>query len=127
MTDNNGWPDKPGVPPNEGWWWILLPLDVQGIRYFDGELWRIGGQLADPKDFATYALIGPVLTPAEVDARVQQARRDALEEAARRVEIMWLMFREKDNGASDWIFRAHDDIPTGDDFVAAIRALGEKE
>ena len=60
-------------------------------------------------------------------AALQSARRDALEEAARRVEIMWLMFREKDNGASDWIFRAHDDIPTGDDFVAAIRALGEKE
>jgi len=37
------------------------------------------------------------------------------------------MFREKDNGASDWIFRAHDDIPTGDDFVAAILALGEKD
>jgi hypothetical protein len=59
-------------------------------------------------------------------AALQAARRDALEEAARRIEIMWLMFREKDNGASDWIFRAHDDIPTGDDFVAAIRALGEK-
>ncbi len=58
---------------------------------------------------------------------IQQAKRDALAEAARRVEIMWLMFREKDNGASDWIFRAHDDIPTGDDFVAEIRALGEKE
>lgn len=60
-------------------------------------------------------------------AALQTARRDAREEAARRVEIMWLMFREKDNGASDWIFRAHDDIPTGDDFVAAIRAPGEKE
>ncbi len=60
-------------------------------------------------------------------AALKTARRDAREEAARRVEIMWLMFREKDNGASDWIFRAHDDIPTGDDFVAAIRAPGEKE
>jgi hypothetical protein len=60
-------------------------------------------------------------------AALKQARRDALEEAARRVEIMWLMFREKDNGASDWIFRAHDDIPTGDDFATSIRALGEKE
>jgi hypothetical protein len=60
-------------------------------------------------------------------AALQTARRDALEEAARRVEIMWLMFREKDNGASDWIFRAHDDIPTGDDFATAIRALGEKK
>jgi len=60
-------------------------------------------------------------------AALQTARRDALAEAARRVEIMWLMFREKDNGASDWIFRAHDDIPTGDDFATSIRALGEKQ
>ena len=58
---------------------------------------------------------------------IQQAKRDALAEAARKVEIVWLMFREKDNGASDWIFQAYDDIPTGDDFVAAIRAPGEKE
>ena len=60
-------------------------------------------------------------------AALQSARRDGREEAARRVEKMWLIFREKDNGASDWIFQAYDDIPTGDDFVAAIRALGEKE
>ena len=63
----------------------------------------------------------------ELEAALEDARRNAMEEAARRVEIMWLMFREKDNGASDWIFRAHDDIPTGDDFATAIRALGEKE
>ena len=36
---------------------------------------------------------------------IQQAKRDALAEAARKVEIVWLMFREKDNGASDWIFQ----------------------
>ena len=62
-----------------------------------------------------------------IEQMIQQARRDGREEAARRVEKMWLIFREKDNGASDWIFQAYDDIPTGDDFVAAIRALGEKE
>ena len=77
-----------------------------------------------------YAATGLTLgaeAAAKVGHMIQQAKRDALAKAARRVEIMWLMFREKDNGASDWIFRAHDDIPTGDDFVAAIRALGEKE
>ena len=58
---------------------------------------------------------------AELEAAIQQARRDGREEAARTVEIMWLMFREKDAGASDWIFCAHDDIPTGDDFATAIR------
>ena len=77
-----------------------------------------------------YAATGLTLNAeaaAKIGRMIQQARRDALEEAARRVEIKWLMFREKDNGAIDWIFRAHDDIPTGDDFVAAILALGEKD
>lgn len=66
----------------------------------------------------------PTEAAVAIGQMIQQAKRDALAEAARRVEIMWLMFREKDNGASDWIFRAYDDIPTGDDVVAAIRALG---
>ena len=77
-----------------------------------------------------YAATGLTLNAeaaAAIGRLIQQAKCDAREEAARRVEIMWLMFREKDNGASDWIFRAHDDIPTGDDFATAIRALGEKE
>jgi len=77
-----------------------------------------------------YAATGLTLNAeaaAKVGHMIRLARKSALEEAARKVEIMWLMFREKDNGASDWIFRAHDDIPTGDDFATAIRALGEKE
>jgi len=77
-----------------------------------------------------YAATGLTLNAeaaAKIGHMIRLARLDGLEKAARRVEIMWLMFREKDNGASDWIFRTHDDIPTGDDFVAAIRALGAKE
>lgn len=77
-----------------------------------------------------YAATGLTLNAeaaAAIGQMIQQAKRDALAEAAHRVEMMWLMFREKDNGASDWIFRAHDDIPTGDDFVAAICALGERQ
>ena len=136
MSDNNGWPDpaRPGVPPNKGPHWLRYGSsdDIywwNGKEYwseieggYHSESWRPTVEWASA---CTY--LGPCLTPAEVEARVADARRDALAEAARRVEIMWLMFREKDNGASDWIFRAHDDIPTGDDFVAAIRALGEKE
>ena len=83
-------------------------------------------EIAD-KIYAATGLTLNAEAAAAIGQMIQQAKRDALAEAARRVEIMWLMFREKDNGASDWIFRAHDDIPTGDDFVAAIRALGEKE
>lgn len=74
-----------------------------------------------------YAATGLTLNAeaaAAIGQMIQQARQAGREDAARKIEIMWVMFREKDDGASDWIFRAHDDIPTGDDFVAAIRALG---
>jgi hypothetical protein len=142
MSDNNGWPGKPGVPLNpdqEGWHWVqrvdkgFVP-NPRVILWTDdwtsGQFsWDAIGYSSAPEQKLgrDFRYLGPAITPAEVDARVKQARRDALEEAARRVEIMWLMFREKDNGASDWIFRAHDDIPTGDDFVVAIRALGENQ
>jgi hypothetical protein len=41
-----------------------------------------------PMDYVVdhFTYIAPVLTPAEADARVAQARRDALEEAARAAE-----------------------------------------
>jgi hypothetical protein len=41
-----------------------------------------------PMDYVVdhFTYIAPALTPAEVEARVAQARRDALEEAARRLE-----------------------------------------
>jgi len=82
------WPDpaRPGVPLNpekSGWHWF-----VRG-DFYSLALWHRGhftfqDTTAWPEEFSqldmTYA--GPCLTPAEVDARVQQARRDALEEAA---------------------------------------------
>jgi hypothetical protein len=60
---------------------------------------------------ALFGYAGPALTPAEVDARVKEARRDALEEAAQQCE-----------GNFDSEMRGY-----GDYFAAAIRALGEKE
>ncbi len=98
MTDNN-WPDpaRPGVPPNperDGWHWLVCPLKHDVFPRF----WRAAGEAQNcrwaakwlysrndwnPKE-CTY--LGPALTPAEVEARVAQARRDALEEAARVAE-----------------------------------------
>jgi len=91
MTDpNNNWPGKPGVPLNpevSGWHWF-----VRG-DFYSLALWHRGhftfqDTTAWPEEFSqldmTYA--GPCLTPAEVEARVKQARRDAREEAARRLE-----------------------------------------
>jgi len=90
MSDNNGWPDpaRPGVPLNperDGWHWF-----VRG-DFYSLALWHRGhftfqDTTAWPEEFSqldmTYA--GPCLTPAEVDARVKETRRDALEEAEQR-------------------------------------------
>jgi hypothetical protein len=95
MSETNGWPDpaRPGVPLNperDGWHWLACPLKHDVFPRF----WRAAGEAQNcrwtakwlysrndwnPKE-CTY--LGPALTPAEVDARVKQARRDALEEAA---------------------------------------------
>jgi hypothetical protein len=100
MTDNN-WPDpaRPGVPLNperDGWHWLVCPLKHDVFPRF----WRAAGEAQNcrwaakwlysrndwnPKE-CTY--LGPALTPAEVEARVAQARRDALEEAARAMNPM---------------------------------------
>jgi len=97
MTENNGWPGKPGVPLNperDGWHWLMCPLKHDLFPRF----WRAAGEAHNcrwtakwlysrndwnPKE-CTY--LGPCLTPAEVDARAQQAQRDALEEAAQEMD-----------------------------------------
>jgi hypothetical protein len=95
--DNNTWPGKPGVPLNpdqEGWHWvqrvdkgfvpsprIILWTDDWTSRQFS---WDAIGYEADERKLGRdFRYLGPCFTPAEVDARVKQARRDALEEAAR--------------------------------------------
>ena len=96
MSDNNTWPDpaRPGVPLNperEGWHWRRsCKVGRQPVaRYWCApeKVWQDG-----PTTYVTIGIasqdyyLGPCLTPSEVDARVAQARRDALEEAALRLE-----------------------------------------
>ena len=100
--DNNTWPDpaRPGVPLNpdqEGWHWvqrvdkgfvpsprIILWTDDWTSRQFS---WDAIGYEADERKLGRdFRYLGPCLTPAEVEARVKQARRYALEEAARVAE-----------------------------------------
>jgi hypothetical protein len=90
MSDNNGWTGKPGVPLNPektGWHW------VGGIPYwwqvFDDDyapLWQAQHLYFTAEEWSHKKYGGPCLTPAEVDARVKEARRDAREEAARLAE-----------------------------------------
>ena len=101
MSDNNGWPDpaRPGVPLNpdqEGWHWLeyIGPgsgkiIVTPNMHKWTGSYWvsQGGGGGTLPGYYEkNYRYLGPCLTPAEVDARVAQARRDALEEAAREAE-----------------------------------------
>ena len=81
MSDN-GWPGEPGVPMNPergGWHWCQITKNVLAPIYWNTQNWWD----IDSWNGSPIAYIAPVLTPAEVDARVAQARRDALEEAAR--------------------------------------------
>ena len=98
MSDNNNWPGKPGVPLNperDGWHWvqrvdkgfvpsprIILWTDDWSSRQFSWD--AIGYEADEQKLGRDFRYLGPCLTPAEVEARVSEARRDALEEAAQR-------------------------------------------
>jgi hypothetical protein len=80
MSDNN-WPDpaRPGVPLNperDGWHWISLlggKDKAQVIEWFaDAMRWDETDWTTD--DFGLHTrYLGPILTPAEVDARVKKA------------------------------------------------------
>jgi hypothetical protein len=77
----------------------------------------------NPKE-CTY--LGPALTPAEVDARVAQARRDAREQVARYHDLMAKMAGSSSElqRRSLWVHsESAKDIRSGID----IRVLGEKE
>jgi len=104
MTNNN-WSDpaRPGVPMNpeqSGWHCIQEPGEDPEFAFwrskpFLGECrgcWEMKGTEDDfePHEISNWRYLRPCSlddpTPAEVDARVKDARRVALEEAARRLE-----------------------------------------
>ena len=92
MTDNNTWPGKPGVPlnPERGntWHWLRHGNGEIVPRWWSCSYWQAvgGGGCANiyPHEAAKAwpGYLGPCLTPAELESRVTQARRNALEEAA---------------------------------------------
>ncbi len=91
MSDNNGWPGKPGVPLNpeqdsEGYVWRVdgvmdIHKWVAKNQWYENQrgFWVTPDQLMADGD--TY--LGRIVTPDEMDARVKDARLDALEEAAK--------------------------------------------
>lgn len=97
----NNWPnqDKPGVPSNpeqDGWHWLLTPKQVLYPCWWNaiGQKWietipinLTLSQCWRPKDCTYFA---PCLTPAEVAAQMEQARREGAE-AMRETAAQYLL------------------------------------
>jgi hypothetical protein len=84
MTEIIGWPGKPGVPLNpeqDGPHW--LKGYTEDACMWQDEGWYIPGyshKLDAETVAARYSYIAPVLTPAEVDARIATAHKEWLAE-----------------------------------------------
>ena len=144
MSEDNTWPDpaRPGAPLNperDGWHWISLlggKDNAQVIEWFsDAMRWDETDWTTE--DFGLHTrYLGPCLTPAEVDARVSEARRVALGECisicnavahANRVEYP-AKWKDRPEGIPhDWQKAWETCAETAEDIAAEIRALGEKE
>jgi hypothetical protein len=93
MSDNNGWPGKPGVPLNperDGWHWVCAAVGIAApypmLWCADGKAWDTGDGwefYTSPRMTERTRYLGPVLTPAEVEARAADALkwRDAINDA----------------------------------------------
>jgi hypothetical protein len=134
MTDPTGWPDpsKPGVPLNpdkDGWHWIepkFGPKAMWPVYWCarNGGYWN--WQSDDACDLREYAehmqdgswkYRGPCLTPQEIAAALAQARRDALEEAAKIADAQGTEW------AQDGRYKSWD---AADVIAAAIRAKAQE-
>ncbi len=86
MSDNNGLPGKPGVR-EELEYALAMHFSNNRMPHMSGDPRnRLSSlQRRNMEDAVTSILevIGPCLTPAEVEARVKEARRDALADAVK--------------------------------------------
>ena len=144
MSEDNTWPDpaRPGVPLNperDGWHWLktgrdgLTPwfwVEDQGNEGCFG--WETEDDIysAENMAFGETSYLGPCLAPAEVDARIAQARRDALEEAAQMASNRAAAWTEDAIGKfleTKWDYESR--AEAGEEIASAIlarAALGEK-
>jgi hypothetical protein len=137
MTDNNTWPGKPGVPLNpdrEGWHhWLSYEGEEPCVYEWDGKYWKMGGGHA-PMDYVVdhFTYIAPALTPAEVETRVKQAKRDALEKCisicnavahANRVEYPAKWKNRPEGIPHDWQQAWETCAETAEDIAATINTM----
>jgi len=147
--DNNGWPDpaRPGVPLNperDGWHWLLAmyyddPIGppISCFWYAEHQSWpRLQDKPGNQPVSRGFCYLGPAFTPAEVDARVSEARRVALEKCilicdavarANRVEYPEKWKDRPEGIPHEWQRSWETCAETAEDIAAEIRALGEKQ
>ncbi len=128
MSEDNTWPGKPGVPMNperDGWHWVDDGANGTEPRFWSATFagWD-GYPLWMAKEWDYLRPCSPDdLTPAEVDARVSEARRDALKKLERHFKEAAagtpLGHENRQRGAStyNWLIYC----------ASIISALGEKE
>ena len=115
----NTWDGRPQNPERDGWHWVgstEAEKPVVLIWYAPTQNWVLGAIGLPPSSLAGANYLGPCLTPAEVEARVAAARREALEEAAKialRLEV------SEDAGPVD----GHARVMASVQIAAAIRSL----
>ena len=83
MTNTTGWPDdaQPGYPVHperDGWHWIN-GTPRQWEVWDDGPSWALADLFYKPSEWAHRTYLGPCLTPTEITALVDQARREERE------------------------------------------------
>jgi hypothetical protein len=131
MSDN-GWPGEPGVPLNP---------ETYGAHNLGGYLliWRPesrdyinhNGNVLPPETARAWPYKGPLSTPAEVDARIATARKDALREAAQIASNRAAAWAEDAIGKfleTKWDYESR--AEAGEEIASAIlarAALGEKQ
>jgi hypothetical protein len=131
MSENN-WPDPSpemlnGDPLFDAIWGVIKSWDINVSAIYSGYCGATGNHARAIRD-----AIGPCLTPAEVDARVSEARRVALEDCAKwhdevasEYKKEQLLYEAKDSWTVAYVFAQGYVI--NNKRAATIRALGEKE
>jgi len=80
MSDNKGWPDKPGMPPNpnqDGWHWLKEPDSDMECVFWIAKPWLGDNQgcwetmgtkdTFEPQEISNWSYQGPCLKPEEVE------------------------------------------------------------
>lgn len=115
MTEQ--WDGRPQNPERDGWHWLMQDALLYPARWDEAASAWHQSRFCTPHEIARLNdYCGPCLTPAEVEARVAAARREALEEAAKialRIEV------PADAGPID----GHARVMASVQIAAALRAL----